>query len=148
METLLGSFPPPPFSQRGSYSWIQFLSFPSTFLYFCHICYVSIKIIKHCFACLKNLDKWYLAVNVPLHLGSFAQNCFWDLLRVDSCSCSAFIFKCHMALQCLNITQFYSSILQWKDIRLFPFFGLVLFLLHTINILIHVLLCTHVREFL
>ena len=95
--------------QRGSYTWIQPLSFSFMFFMYFHICYVVIKIIKYGFGHLKSLYKWYLVVNVPLPLGSFAQNCFWDLFKVDRCSSGAFIFKCHMVSHCLNITQFIHS---------------------------------------
>ena len=79
------------------------------FLCIFHICYVFIKIIKCCFGHLKSLYKWYLVVNVPLLLGSLAQNCFWDLFKVDRCSSGASIFKCHMVSHCLSITQFIHS---------------------------------------
>lgn len=141
--TLLRSFPPPSSAspQRESYSWIQLLSLPSTFLYFCHICCAYIKSIKHCFAHLKSLYKWYLVVSIPLHLGSFAQNRFRDLFNVDRCSSSALIFKCHMVLHCLNSNTMYLSILLWMSIGLFPCFGLVLWLWHAVRTLTHGLLC-------
>lgn len=144
--SLLKSFPPPSSvsPQRESYSWIQLLSFPSTFLYFCHIWCASIKNIKHYFSHLKSLYKWYLVVSIPLHLGSFAQNCFRDLFNVDRCSSSALIFKCHMVFHCLNSNTVYIlllSILLWVSIRLFPWFGLVLWLWHAVKIRTHGLLC-------